>query len=74
MFATVTEGMDVVDRIKSVPTGARGPFAKDAPLEPVAIPSARRALVPRQCGEAAYTPRNTGLRFSAKARSASTRS
>ncbi len=43
VFGTVTDGMDVVDRIKAVATGAQGPFSKDAPLEPVVIQSARRA-------------------------------
>jgi hypothetical protein len=32
--------MDVVDRIASTATGARGPFAEDTPLEPVLIESA----------------------------------
>jgi cyclophilin family peptidyl-prolyl cis-trans isomerase len=43
VFGKVTDGMDVVDRIKSVKTGAAGPFAKDAPLSPVVIESIRRA-------------------------------
>lgn len=43
VFGRVTDGMDVVDRIQAVRTGAQGPFAKDAPLEPVIIQSARRA-------------------------------
>jgi cyclophilin family peptidyl-prolyl cis-trans isomerase len=43
VFGRVTEGMDVVDKIKAVRTGASGPFSKDAPLEPVVIRSARRA-------------------------------
>lgn len=39
VFGRVVEGMDVVDRIKSVATGKRGPFS-DVPLEPVVIESA----------------------------------
>jgi len=43
VFGRVTDGMDVVDVIRHVPTGAAGPFEKDAPLEPVVIQSIRRA-------------------------------
>lgn len=43
VFGQVTSGMDVVDRIVAAKTGSRGPFAKDAPLEPIVITSARRA-------------------------------
>ena len=42
VFGKVTEGMDVVDKIKAVKTGSVGPFSKDAPLEPVIIQSIRR--------------------------------
>jgi peptidyl-prolyl cis-trans isomerase B (cyclophilin B) len=42
VFGNVTEGMDVVDKIKGVKTGAAGPFAKDAPVEPVVINHIRR--------------------------------
>jgi peptidyl-prolyl cis-trans isomerase B (cyclophilin B) len=42
VFGTVTEGMDVVDKIKAVKTGASGPFSKDAPVEQVVIQSVRR--------------------------------
>ena len=42
VFGRVIEGMDIVDRIKDVPTGASGPFAKDAPVEPVVIAHVRR--------------------------------
>lgn len=42
VFGKVTSGMDVVDKIVSVTTGARGPFSKDAPVENVTITSVRR--------------------------------
>jgi cyclophilin family peptidyl-prolyl cis-trans isomerase len=42
VFGRVTEGMDVVDRIKNVPTGSNGPFNKDAPDTPVIIQRVRR--------------------------------
>lgn len=39
VFGRVVEGMDVIDKISGVATGARGPFTEDAPLEPVVIQS-----------------------------------
>jgi peptidyl-prolyl cis-trans isomerase B (cyclophilin B) len=42
VFGTVTSGMDVVDKIVSVPTGAKGPFSKDAPNDNITIKSVRR--------------------------------
>jgi peptidyl-prolyl cis-trans isomerase B (cyclophilin B) len=42
VFGKVIEGMDTVDKIKAVRTGAAGPFAKDAPVEMVVITSVRR--------------------------------
>ncbi|MBA3819986.1 MAG: peptidyl-prolyl cis-trans isomerase [Deltaproteobacteria bacterium] len=42
VFGKVTEGMDVVDAIKGVKTGAQGPFTKDAPVEAVVIQHVRR--------------------------------
>ncbi|HEX4516398.1 MAG TPA: peptidylprolyl isomerase [Polyangiaceae bacterium] len=42
VFGRVTSGMDVVDQIVAVRTGAQGTFTKDAPLEPIVIASARR--------------------------------
>jgi peptidyl-prolyl cis-trans isomerase B (cyclophilin B) len=42
VFGRVTEGMDVVDKIKGVKTGSAGPFAKDAPQEPVVIDYVKR--------------------------------
>jgi peptidyl-prolyl cis-trans isomerase A (cyclophilin A) len=40
VFGKVVSGMDVVNKIKSTPTGAAGPFAGDAPKTPVVITSA----------------------------------
>ena len=40
VFGMVTEGMDVVDKIRRVPTGTRGPF-QDVPNEPVVIQSVK---------------------------------
>lgn len=37
VFGKVVQGMDVVDRIGEIPTGASGPFKADAPLKPVII-------------------------------------
>lgn len=42
VFGKVTSGMDAVDKIKGVKTGASGPFAKDCPVSPVIIESVRR--------------------------------
>ncbi len=42
VFGEVVEGMEVVDKIKSVPTGGRGSFAKDVPVEDVRIISVTR--------------------------------
>jgi cyclophilin family peptidyl-prolyl cis-trans isomerase len=41
VFGKVTKGMDVVDAIASVPTGAQGPFTEDCPRSPVVIESIR---------------------------------
>jgi cyclophilin family peptidyl-prolyl cis-trans isomerase len=37
VFGRVVEGMDVVDRIRVVPTGARPPFAADVPVSPILV-------------------------------------
>jgi peptidyl-prolyl cis-trans isomerase B (cyclophilin B) len=42
VFGKVTSGMDVVDQIVAVPTGAVGPFSKDAPKKNVVIKSIQR--------------------------------
>ena len=40
VFGKVIRGMDVIDKIKSTPTGAAGPFSSDAPQTPIIINSA----------------------------------
>ena len=37
VFGTVIDGMEVMDRIAKIPTGAGGPFQKDVPKEEVLI-------------------------------------
>ena len=39
VFGKVTSGMDVVDQIKTVPTGAGGPMPSDVPQTTVTINS-----------------------------------
>ena len=46
VFGKVTSGMDVIDRIAKVRTGRRKGY-DDAPLDTVAIESARQAEQPR---------------------------
>jgi len=41
VFGRVTKGMEVADKIRSVATGAKGPFRTDAPLKEVLIQKAR---------------------------------
>jgi peptidyl-prolyl cis-trans isomerase A (cyclophilin A) len=40
VFGKVVSGMDVIDKIKAMPTGAGGPFPSDVPATPVVIKSA----------------------------------
>ena len=40
VFGKVTSGMDVVNKIKKVPTGASGPFSSDVPKTPIIIEKA----------------------------------
>jgi cyclophilin family peptidyl-prolyl cis-trans isomerase len=46
VFGKVVSGMDVVDRIGAQPTGSKGPFKEDAPLEPVKIERIERVARP----------------------------
>ena len=40
VFGKVIQGMDVVNKIAAMPTGAGGPFPKDVPKEPVILKTA----------------------------------
>ena len=40
VFGKVVQGMDIVDKIRKIPTGPGGPFPKDVPQAPVVIQSA----------------------------------
>ena len=46
VFGKVIDGMDVVDRISTLATGAKGPFKEDAPLEMVTIEKIERVAAP----------------------------
>ncbi len=37
VFGTIVDGMDVMNRIAKVPTGANGPFQRDVPMEEILI-------------------------------------
>ena len=42
VFGRVVEGMDVIDRMRAVETGAPGPFPSRVPTQPIVIESVRR--------------------------------
>ena len=46
VFGKVVQGMDVVDTISMVPTGAKGPFKENAPLKPVLIEKIEHVSAP----------------------------
>ena len=54
VFGKVVEGMDVVDKIKKVQTGAGGPFRQDVPQQPIIITQVTRltAALPKPAAPA----------------------
>jgi cyclophilin family peptidyl-prolyl cis-trans isomerase len=46
VFGKIVQGMEVVDRIGNVATGAKGPFKEDSPLLPVVIERIERVAAP----------------------------
>jgi peptidyl-prolyl cis-trans isomerase A (cyclophilin A) len=46
VFGKIVQGMEVVDRIGGQPTGARGQFKEDAPLDPIKIERIERVTKP----------------------------
>jgi cyclophilin family peptidyl-prolyl cis-trans isomerase len=46
VFGKVVQGMEVVDQISLVPTGAKGPFKENAPLKAVVIEKIERVPAP----------------------------
>ena len=46
VFGKIRTGMDVVDKIGNVATGAKAPFKEDAPLQPVIIEKIERIASP----------------------------
>jgi peptidyl-prolyl cis-trans isomerase A (cyclophilin A) len=56
VFGQIVEGMDVVDRIGVVPTGAFGPFKADSPVKPVVIQSVTLITPPGLTSPPSGTP------------------
>ena len=46
VFGKIVQGMDVIDKIGNVSTGAKGPFKEDVPLQPVVIERVERVATP----------------------------
>jgi peptidyl-prolyl cis-trans isomerase A (cyclophilin A) len=56
VFGQIVDGMDVIDRIGVVPTGAFGPFKADSPVKPVIIQSVTVITPPGLTTPPASTP------------------
>ncbi|MFK7955121.1 MAG: peptidylprolyl isomerase [Lysobacterales bacterium] len=52
VFARVVSGMEVIEAIRTVPTGAGGPFPRDVPQSPVTLIKATTVTAPPAAGAA----------------------
>jgi len=60
VFGRVVDGMDVVDRIGAVATGAVGPFKSDAPIKPIVIQKIEEIEASSAAAPAAPAPASSG--------------
>ena len=58
VFGKVVQGMETVDKIRAIPTGPQGPFARDVPTTAVVIESAE--LLPADASPAPAAPATSG--------------
>ncbi len=56
VFGKVVEGMDVIDKIRAIPTGGQGPFRTDVPTQTVVIERAEVLAAPAAAEAAPDAP------------------
>ena len=56
VFGKVVEGMDVIDKIRAIPTGGQGPFRTDVPTQTVVIERAEVLAAPATAEAAPDAP------------------